>query len=186
MEVKYCADCGSPVVFRTPSGDDRPRYLCESCGTVHYQNPKMVVGCIPLWRNKVLFCRRAIEPRYGKWTVPAGFLEIGETVAEGAARETREEARAEITDLKPYFMYDLTFIGQVYFMFIGNVAGGICGVGEESLEVRFFRKTEIPWDDIAFPVIWKCLKLFVADSGKGEFPFHTGAMRRRPRPPGHQ
>ena len=184
--MKYCSNCGFPVVFRMPPGDDRRRYLCESCGVVHYQNPKMVVGCIPLWEGRILFCRRAIGPRYGKWTIPAGFLEIGETVAEGAARETLEEARAKVTDLKPYFLYDLTFIGQVYFIFIGDVSDGMYDVGEESLEARLFRESEIPWDEIAFPVIWKCLKLYVADSRKGQFPFHTGAMRERPDIAGYQ
>ncbi len=183
MKLKYCANCGSPVVFRTPSGDDRPRYVCECCGIVHYQNPKMVVGCIPLWEDRILFCRRAIEPRRGKWTIPAGFLEIGETVAEGAERETHEEARARVTGLKPYFLYDLTFIGQVYLMFIGNLSDGTYGVGVESLEVRLFRETEIPWDELAFPVIWKCLKLYVEDSQTGQFPFRTGAMRKRPNIP---
>jgi ADP-ribose pyrophosphatase YjhB (NUDIX family) len=177
--VNYCSNCGAPVVYRTPPGDDRPRFLCESCGTVHYENPRLVVGCIPVWENRILFCRRAIEPRCGKWTIPAGFLENGETVAEGAARETYEEARARVKALTPYFMVDLTFIQQVYLIFTGRLVDGTYEAGEESLEVRLFRESEIPWDELAFPVIWKSLKSYVADSATGRFTFHTSSMRKR-------
>lgn len=177
--MKFCPDCGSPVVCRVPEGDDRLRYVCDSCGTVHYQNPKVVVGCIPVWQGKVLLCRRAIEPRYGKWTVPAGFLEQGETAAEGAARETFEEARATVKDLAPYFLYDLTFIAQIYLLFIGSLADGAFRAGEESLEARLFGIGEIPWNELAFPVIREGLRLYVADAETGRFPFHMGAMKRR-------
>jgi ADP-ribose pyrophosphatase YjhB (NUDIX family) len=136
----------------------------------------MVVGCIPTWEDSILFCRRAIEPRYGKWTLPAGFLENGETVAEGAKRETLEEARAQVEDLKPYTLYSLTFINQVYLMFRGRLVDRNFAPGEESLEVRLFKEAEIPWAEIAFPVIGESLRLYVKDLSGGVFPFHMGSI----------
>lgn len=174
--MNYCSHCGSPLVSCIPDGDDRPRFVCERCKTVHYENPKLVVGCIATWKDGILFCRRAIEPRYGKWTLPAGFLENGETVAEGAKRETLEEAQARVAGLIPYTLYNLTFVNQVYLIFRGRLMDRNFAPGEESLEVCLFTEAEIPWDEIAFPVIRESLSLYVADLHVGVFPFHMGSI----------
>jgi ADP-ribose pyrophosphatase YjhB (NUDIX family) len=165
------------VDFRVPEGDDRPRFICEDCHTVFYQNPKLVVGCIPVWEDKILFCRRSIEPRYGKWTIPAGYLEKGETVEAGAARETHEEAGARVEDLKPFALYDLTFISQVYLIFRGNMVDGKFRAGHESLEVRLLKQSEIPWNDLAFRVIREILQLYLKDLPSGRFAFHMGDIK---------
>jgi ADP-ribose pyrophosphatase YjhB (NUDIX family) len=181
--VKYCNQCGSKGAYRIPEGDDRLRFICDNCQTIHYQNPKLVVGCIPVWRDQVLMCRRAIEPRYGKWTIPAGFLEIGETVEEGAIRETYEEACAKVDNLKPYALYNLSFIGQVYLIFISRLLDPNFRAGYESLEVRLLEKHEIAWEELAFPVIREVLLLYFNDATKGVFNFHiidiTPEMNRK-------
>jgi ADP-ribose pyrophosphatase YjhB (NUDIX family) len=172
--MKYCSNCAAKLAFKIPSGDDRPRFLCHSCNTIHYENPKMVVGCIPEWGDRILMCRRAIEPRHGKWTVPAGYLENGETVSDGAKREAFEEARARLEKLTPYALFNLTFVNQVYLMFRGNLVDTNYQAGEESLEVQLMTEDEIPWDQIAFPVIRETLKLYFQDCETGHFSFHMG------------
>jgi ADP-ribose pyrophosphatase YjhB (NUDIX family) len=147
---------------------------------VHYENPKVVVGCIPVWADRVLFCRRAIEPRYGKWTIPAGFLENGETVQEGAIRETHEECGAVVEALKPHALFSLPFISQIYVIFRGPLATPRFEAGAESLEVELFKEQEVPWDELAFPVIKKALRLFYDDLSAGAFSFHIGEIRNRP------
>jgi ADP-ribose pyrophosphatase YjhB (NUDIX family) len=177
--MKFCSNCGAPVEWVVPRGDDRPRFVCRSCGTVHYENPRTVVGCIPEWEDRLLFCRRSIAPRVGKWTLPAGFLENGETVAEGAARETREEACATVVDLVPFAVFNLTFVNQVYLMFRGSLVGPEASPGPESLEVAFLTEAETPWDELAFPVIRETLVLYFQDRAAGRFDFHMGDIRRR-------
>jgi len=174
--LKYCSHCGALVKLEIPPGDDRERFVCESCRTIHYQNPKLVVGCIPEWEDKILVCRRAINPRYGKWTVPAGFLENGETVSDGAVRETFEEARARVEIIAPYAMFDLTFVNQVYLMYRARLLDLSYAPGEESLEVELVSLNHIPWDELAFPVIRETLKHYVKDRPSGVFPFHTGKI----------
>jgi len=169
--MNYCSNCGQRLVFRIPPGDDRPRFVCNGCETIHYSNPKMVVGCIPESNGKVLLCRRAIEPRFGKWTLPAGYMENGETVSECAKREAFEEALARIEDLRPYALLNLPFINQVYFIFRAQLANHDCQAGSESLEVDLYRPDDIPWSELAFPVIGEVLKLYCKDLVKGEFPF---------------
>jgi ADP-ribose pyrophosphatase YjhB (NUDIX family) len=134
----------------------------------------LVVGCIPVWEDRLLMCRRAIQPRYGKWTIPAGFLEIGETVEEGAIRETYEEAGAEVENLKPYALFNLSFIDQVYLLFLSRLVDLNFRVGYESLEVRLFEEHEIVWDELAFSVIREVLQLYFKDASKGIFNFHMG------------
>jgi ADP-ribose pyrophosphatase YjhB (NUDIX family) len=162
------------VSQRIPENDDRLRFVCDTCEIIHYENPKMVVGTIPVWDHSILFCRRAIEPRYGKWTLPAGFLENGETVEEGARRETYEEAGAKLLELEPYGVYNLAFISQVYLMFRARLLEPNFNAGYESLEVRLFEEHEVPWEDLAFPVIRKTLQHYFEDLEKGAFSFHMG------------
>ena len=172
--MNYCSNCGQVVKYVTPPGDDRPRYCCEFCGVIHYQNPTMVVGCIPEAEDKILLCRRAIEPCYGKWTLPAGYLENGETLSEGAEREALEEARAKIEDLKPYALYNICYVNQVYFMFRARLVDENFCPGSESIEVRLFSKDEIPWDELAFRVMQETLRKYYIDRPKGLFPFYIG------------
>ena len=177
--MNFCSNCGDSVKFCTPAGDDRPRYLCESCGTIHYENPKIVVGCIPEKDNKILLCRRAIEPRSGKWTLPAGYLENGETVAQGAQRETLEEAGANIQIVAPYALFNICYVNQIYLMFRARLIDENFKAGSESTEVRLFLEEDIPWDQIAFTVIEKSLQLYFADRSTGSYPFHIDDIRRK-------
>lgn len=174
--MNYCTNCGAQVRTRVPPRDDRPRYVCDKCHTIHYENPKMVVGCIPEWEDKLLLCRRAIEPRSGLWTIPAGFLENGETVAEGARREALEEARAKVEIMDLYTLFDLTHIKQVYLIFRARLLDQDYMPGEETVEVRLLEEKEIPWDDIAFPSIKKTLRLYFKDRPAGVFPLHMGTI----------
>lgn len=172
--MKYCSNCGQHVTYRTPPGDDRARYCCESCGVIHYQNPIMVVGCIPEAGDQILLCRRAIEPCYGKWTLPAGFLENGETAADGAKRETYEEARARVEKLAPYALYNICRVNQIYLMFRAQLRDNSYHPGTESLEVKLFSESDIPWGDIAFRVINATLLQYFTDRPSGQFSFFMG------------
>ena len=149
-----------------------PRHVCDDCGTVHYQNPKIVAGCIPMWEDKILICKRAIDPRYGKWTLPAGFMENGETVVQAAMRETVEEARARVIDLELYGLFNIPHVNQVYIMFRGELEAPNFSSGPESLEVRLVTESEIPWGELAFPVIKRTLDLFLEDRRRGSFGNH--------------
>jgi ADP-ribose pyrophosphatase YjhB (NUDIX family) len=183
--MKFCSVCGSPdIALRVPEGDNLPRYVCGNCGTIHYQNPKIVVGCLPEWQGQVLLCKRAIEPRYGLWTLPAGFLENAETVPAGAIRETLEEAnaRVEIDDL--YTVISLPYINQVYVMFRARLVDLDFGPGSESLDVRLFDEADVPWEEIAFRTITRTLRNYFVDRRLGAFPVRLSALeRRRPVPP---
>lgn len=170
--MKYCSNCAASVSIAIPDGDNLPRHVCASCGTIHYQNPKIVAGCIPIWEDRILLCRRAIEPRYGKWTLPAGFMENGETVAQAAARETVEEAQAKVVDLELYGLFNIPHVNQVYIMFRGELKSPTFAAGCESLDVRLVREQEIPWDELAFPVIHRTLNLFFDDRKRGSFGSH--------------
>lgn len=168
--MKFCSECGHAVALAIPEGDNRPRHVCSQCGTIHYQNPKNVIGTIPVWEHEgqlqVLLCRRAIEPRYGYWTLPAGFMENGETTGEAAARETEEEAGANI-ELGPLFaLLNVAHVHQVHMFYLARLVDLDFHPGEESLEVQLFTEGDIPWDDLAFPTIRKTLELFFADRVK--------------------
>ncbi len=158
--MNFCSHCGNSVIEMVPEGDNHQRFVCNSCDTVHYQNPKNVAGAILTWQDKVLLCKRAIEPRYGLWTLPAGFMENNETVAEAAARESMEEANAQTDRLKLFGVFSLPYISQVYMMFSGQLTSDEVSPGIESLEVRLFTRDEIPWAEIAFPVVTHSLELF--------------------------
>ena len=182
--MKFCGECGHRVALTVPAGDSLPRHVCGHCGTVHYENPKVVVGCVPEYQGRILLCRRAIEPRYGYWTVPAGFMENDETLAEAAARETREEALAtvEIADL--FAVVDVVHARQVHVMFRATLLGEEFGAGEESLEVDLFEPARIPWGEIAFPSVRFALERFLADREAGVRRLHTIALSRPGRGPG--
>ena len=180
--MKYCSTCGSAVVLRVPEGDTVVRHVCVQCSEIHYVNPKVVVGCIPRWGEEVLLCRRAIEPRHGLWTLPAGFLENDETTIEGAARETLEEASAHVRIAGLYTLFNLPNINQVYVMFLGDLVEPNYGPGPESLEVALYREQDIPWEQIAFPVVEQTLKLYFDDRRRGLFQVHTGDIVRVPGP----
>lgn len=176
--MNFCSQCGAPVALTVPAGDDRPRHACPSCGTIHYQNPKIVVGCIPVWKERILMCRRDIEPRKGYWTLPAGYLENGETTAAGARRETLEETGARVADLSPYLMVDIPHIHQVYLMFRSRLLAPEFHPTRESSEVVLMGKDDIPWDDIAFKVIEKTLRHYLEDHPAGRFVFRTDTIAK--------
>ena len=180
--LTHCNNCGTLLESRVPPGDGRERMVCPNCGTIHYENPKLVVGCIPLWEDKILLCKRAIEPRYGYWTLPAGFMENGETTAHGAARETLEEAGAEVKDLAPYTLIDVPYVHQVHLFFRAELVSPDFSPGEESLDVRLFKEDEIPWDELAFYTVIETLRHFVADRKAGRFEFRQLQIRNKPVP----
>lgn len=171
--LKFCSNCGSPVVQRVPPGDSLPRWLCDACGEIHYQNPKLVVGTVPEWQGRVLLCKRAIEPRYGYWTLPAGFMENDETVAQGAARETREEAGAHIAMGEAYSMISVPHVNQVHVFFRAQLQDLDFKPGEESLEVALFEEAQIPWKEIAFRTVALTLRHWFADRARGAWGFHA-------------
>ncbi|UCB55593.1 MAG: NUDIX hydrolase [Thiotrichales bacterium] len=176
--MNFCSSCGSRVNLLIPAGDNRHRYVCESCGMIHYQNPNVVTGCIPEWEGRILLCRRAIEPRYGTWTLPAGFLENGESSMFGAAREAEEEANAQIREMTLFCVYSIPHINQVYTMYRGVLDKGLASPGEESLEVMLASEDEVPWDNLSFPVIVETLKLYYRDKQTGNFSTHYGEIIR--------
>ena len=160
--------------LKTPEGDNRERSCCNNCGAIHYVNPTLVVGTIPVYQNKVLLCKRAIEPRYGFWTLPAGFMELKETTHEGALRETQEEAGASV-ELGPLFsMFDVLQADQVHLFFLAEMKHMEFSAGIESLDVRLFSEDEIPWDELAFKTVSKTLQLFFSDRKSGQYTLHTG------------
>jgi ADP-ribose pyrophosphatase YjhB (NUDIX family) len=188
--MKFCSECAHPVTVAIPEGDNRPRYVCTNCGTIHYQNPKMVIGSIPVWEQdgelKVLLCKRAIEPRHGYWTLPAGFMENGETTSAAAARETEEEAGANVELGNLFTLLNVVHVHQVHLFYLARLVDLDFAPGIESLDVQLFSEAEIPWGDLAFPTIRTTLELFFADRTRireqgGAYGFHThdiaGPMR---------
>ena len=176
--MNFCSSCGSTVTLLIPAGDNRQRYVCDACGMVHYQNPNVVTGCIPEWDDRILLCKRAIEPRYGTWTLPAGFMENGESSMFGAAREAREEANAEVHRLKLFCVFSIPHINQVYTMYRGELHRGQASPGDESLEVMLASEDEVPWNELSFPVIIETLKLYYEDRQAGRFSTHYGEIIR--------
>ena len=170
--MKYCHHCAAELIHKIPEGDDKLRHCCDACDTIFYQNPNNVVGTLPYYGNKVLLCKRAIEPRLGKWTLPAGFMENGESSLEGAIRETREEAGATISVREDslYTLFNLPKINQVYLFFRAELEDLNFAAGVESLEVAMFAEEDIPWDELAFPVVHSTLKYYFADRQEQKFP----------------
>jgi len=177
--MKFCPDCGAAVERRIPEGDQLPRDVCTACGTVHYQNPRVVVGCVPEWQGRILLCRRAIEPRRGYWTAPSGFLEIGESLLAAAARETAEEAMAEVEVGSMLSVVNVLYAAQVHIMFRARMRTANHAAGVESLETRLCEEAEIPWDDIAFSSMRYSLERYVEDRRRGDQPLHFYDLTQR-------
>ncbi|MFN2327956.1 MAG: NUDIX hydrolase [Chromatocurvus sp.] len=178
--MKYCSACGAGISYRIPDGDDRERAVCDDCDTIHYVNPRIIVGCLPEYQGRLLLCLRSIEPRKGFWTLPAGFMENGETTEQGAARETWEEARARVEDLSLYRVYDVPYINQVYMFYRCRLVDGSHNAGPESLDTRLFAPDEIPWDDLAFPSVYRALASYLRDrESENAFPVQVETILRR-------
>lgn len=171
-ELKYCCVCGGPLELKIPEGDNKERHVCKECGQIHYQNPHNIVGTVPIYQDKVLLCRRAIEPCFGKWNLPAGHQEMKEGTMAGALRETREESGAELTNVRPFMLLDVPFASGTHIYFIGDVVNPDCKPGPETLEQRFFSEEEVPWDKIAFNSVKRALKYYFSDLKKGTIEFH--------------
>jgi ADP-ribose pyrophosphatase YjhB (NUDIX family) len=181
--VKFCSECGAPVELSLPQDDHRERHVCTVCSTIHYENPKIIAGAIPEWTDgRILLCRRAIEPRSGFWTLPAGFMENGETTSQAAARETLEEANARVEVLGLYAMYNLPYINQVQLLFRARLLDLDFSPGVESLEVALFGENEIPWDTLAFRPIRYTLERFFDDRRSGNFVFRNTDLEPPTRP----
>ncbi|MGE0311063.1 MAG: NUDIX hydrolase [Lautropia sp.] len=182
--MKFCPNCAHPLERRVPDGDNRPRYTCPGCMAIHYQNPRIVVGTVCTWGDRILLCKRAIEPRYGRWTLPAGFMELGETMAEGATRETTEEAGAVIELDGLYSAIDVINAEQVHVFYRARMLSETLDPGVESLEAKLFDEDAIPWDELAFRTVTQTLRWFVADRARGRYELHTGEFRLPPKPAG--
>jgi len=172
--IKHCKQCGSAVEHRIPDdGDTKLRAVCPQCKTIHYVNPLNVVGTIPVWGDKVLLCKRNIEPRFGKWTLPAGFMEMGETTAQGAARETDEEAGAQFEIQELFSLVNVARVGQVHLFYRAQLTSDQFQPGIETQEVMLFSEADIPWDELAFRTVKETLERFFADRKAGSFGFHV-------------
>lgn len=168
----FCSQCGTPTQHRVPEGDNRERDVCDHCGAIHYQNPRMVVGTVPVWQDRILLCRRAIEPRYDTWTLPAGFMELNESTAQGAARETLEESGARI-ELGPLFtVIDVPQIDQVHIFYLAQATGPELDPGPESLDARYYDESEIPWGELSFRTVSSTLKQYFEDRRHGKMGCH--------------
>ena len=174
IPIQHCKSCGASTRYRIPDdGDTKPRAVCPACHTIHYVNPLNVVGTIPLWGDKVLLCKRNIEPRKGKWTLPAGFMELGETTAEGAARETVEEAGAQFEMQALFSLINVARVGQVHLFYRATLLSPEFAPGTETQEALLFDEADIPWDEIAFRTVKETLEYFFADRRAGQFGFHV-------------
>jgi len=174
--IRFCNSCGAAVTHRVPEGDSLPRAVCDACGHIQYENPKIVVGSLPLAGERILMCRRAIEPRYGLWTLPAGFMENGETAAQGAAREALEEANARIEVGELYTLFSVAHISQVHMMFRARLLDEDVSPGIESLEVKLVTVEEIPWDRLAFTIVRRTLQAYLEDRASGVFTPRIGDL----------
>ncbi len=171
--IKHCKNCGAQVAYRLPDdGDTRHRAVCPACNTVHYENPLNVVGTIPMMGDRVLLCKRNIEPRKGFWTLPAGFMELNETTAEGAQRETDEEAGAHIEMQALFSVINVQRVGQVHFFYRARLLSDVFDPGHETMEARLFTEQDIPWEEIAFRTVRDTLQRYFADTKTGQFGFH--------------
>lgn len=177
--MKYCCYCSAALIYQVPDDDNLRRYICTVCDVVHYQNPKIVAGCLPVWENQVLLCKRAIEPRFGYWTLPAGFMELGETTMEGAMRETFEEANARVEVESLFAVFNLPHVDQVYMMFRSRLLDLDFSPGIESQAVQLYKEEDIPWNELAFTTIRETLRLYYEDRRKGCFRMHIGDVTKK-------
>ena len=172
--LKHCKNCGIAVVYRIPDdGDTKERAICPICHTVHYENPLNVVGTVPYFGDKILLCKRNIEPGWGKWTLPAGFMELNETIAQGAARETIEEAGAEFQMEDLFSILNVARVGQVHFFYKAQLLSDQFNPGHETIEARLFTEADIPWDEIAFRTVKETLEHYFTDRQRGIYSIHT-------------
>ncbi|WP_036544380.1 NUDIX hydrolase [Nitrincola lacisaponensis] len=178
--MKYCSNCGAVVEQKIPAGDNRHRYVCGHCHTVHYENPCIIAGCLPVYQDQVLLCKRAIEPRYGLWTLPAGFMENGESTEQAALRETLEEANAVVKIRSLYTLTSILHVDQVQMIYLADLPTPEFSISEESLEVRLFTEADIPWDQLAFPTIRNALQFYFSDRKTGHFPLRHLALSQGP------
>ena len=181
--MKYCSSCGANIRIEVPAGDNRPRHVCNSCEEIHYSNPKIIAGCLPVFEDKVLLCKRAIEPRIGYWTLPAGFMENNESTEQAASRETLEEANARVSDLQLYSLTSMTHISHVQMIYLAQLDDLNFFPGEESLEVELFTEADLPWEDIAFQSITNALRCYFEDRHNQQFPlrhFEINTPSKRP------
>ncbi len=172
--IKHCRVCGAPALYVVPADDNRERAVCTACAEIHYENPINVVGTLPVWGEQVLLCRRNIEPRYGFWTLPAGFLELGESTAEGALRETDEEAGARVELQGLFTVLNVVRVGQLHLYYRARMLDTTLAPGPETIEARLFREDEVPWDQLAFRTVRQTLEHYFADRRGGTFPVHAG------------
>lgn len=187
MNVKFCNACGTSVDLRVPEGDHLPRHICPSCGHIQYFNPRVIVGCVPEWEDgRILMCRRNIEPRFGLWTFPAGFMELGETSGQGAAREALEESQAEVEVGDILAVINVPYVSQLYVIHRARMKALHHGATPESSEVRLMHESEIPWDEIAFPTVMHGLKFLFDDRAAGRHGIHTLDLSYKPRKPREQ
>ena len=171
--IKHCKVCGGAAVYAVPADDNRERATCTVCATIHYENPINVVGTVPHWDDQVLLCRRNIEPRHGFWTLPAGFMEMGESTAEGAVRETIEEAGAHIELQELFTVLNVVRVGQLHLYYRARLLDTEFDPGPETIEARLFREDEVPWDELAFRTVRETLKRYFEDRRLGQFNIHT-------------
>ena len=176
--MRYCSKCGSDQIdFKVPLDDNIKRYICSACDSIFYTNPNLIVGTICVKEDQILLCKRNIEPRFGLWTLPAGFMENSETLQEGALRETKEETQASPKIIAPYSAFSLTHISQVHFFYLADLGNESFGPTSESSAVELFDEKDIPWDQIAFPTVTKTLKYYFEDRKNGDFPFREEALK---------
>ncbi|XP_057768746.1 nudix hydrolase 23, chloroplastic isoform X2 [Salvia miltiorrhiza] len=179
-KINFCQLCGGPTKHEVPDGEEKTRAICTRCGKIAYENPKMVVGCLIEHENKILLCKRNIQPSYGLWTLPAGYMEIGESAAEGAIRETWEEANAQVEILSPFAQLDIPLIGQTYVIFLAKLKRPDFSPGPESSECKLFALEDIPFDSLAFSSMLVTLNLYLEDKRMGRLKFHYGIINKRP------
>ena len=176
--MKFCSSCGALVTHKIPDGDNRLRYVCESCGEIHYQNPKVIAGILPTYKSTVLLCKRSIQPRVGYWTLPAGFLENGESSLEGAIRECSEEANTQVRDPSIYAIFDIPQINQIYIFYRAEMPEAIFSPSTESSDVALFSEEDIPWSELAFPMVEALLDHYFEDRKSGIFDIIREDIRR--------
>ena len=177
--MKFCSNCGNQVTHQIPDGDNRLRFVCNHCNTVHYQNPLVIVGVLPEYQQQILLCKRAIEPQKGRWTLPAGFLENDESTLDGALRECFEEANAKVIDPELYALYDIPYINQVYVFYRATLVNNAFGPSSESTEVALFSEQDIPWNELAFPVVKAVLKRYLSDRENNNFAVIQDVITRK-------